>query len=165
MKQTVVPAQITTIEDRISGRLSFQQLMLLAAAIFLDFAIYAALPRAMHLNMYKLALLLVITLTTGLSAVRIKGKILLNWAITIARYNARPRRFVFNKNDGYMRYELLELEEPNEPAEDTASRPTRKIKQSLSDHDRLKLDNLLARSAVRYSIRKGGLRVHISQVE
>lgn len=164
MKQTVVPAQITTIEDKISGRLSFQQLMLLAGAIFLDFTVYAALPSSMHLSMYKLALLLSITVTACLSAVRIKGKILLSWVITIARYNNRPRRFIFNKNDNYMRYELIGPEVPEKPAEATAKEPIKAAK-SLSERDRLKLNELLARSAVRYSIKKRGLHVHISQVK
>src|ERR1019366_4023701 len=98
MKVTVVPAQITTIEDRIAGNLSFSQLLLLAAPVFGGSALYIILPPTMHSAPYKLTVIAVLIFLCGLLAIRIKGKILLLWFVVLLRYNLRPRYYIFNKN-------------------------------------------------------------------
>lgn len=103
MKTTTVPAQITTVEDKVAGNLSFTQLLLFTTPVFLSGAIFALIPPFMNLNAFKLVVCIFVALVFMLLAVRIKGKILLSWVSVIGRYNYRPRYYVFNKNDSYHR--------------------------------------------------------------
>src|SRR5258708_18652430 len=98
MKVTVVPAQVTTIEDRIAGNLGLSQLLLLIAPVFGSSAIYMILPPNMQSAPYKLVLIATLVFVGCLLAIRIKGKILLFWLAIIFRYNLRPKYYVFNKN-------------------------------------------------------------------
>lgn len=98
MKVTVVPAQVTTVEDRIAGSLGLSQLLLLAGPVFAGSALYIILPPTMHSATYKLVVITILMFFGGLLAIRIKGKILLLWLVVILRYNIRPRYYLFNKN-------------------------------------------------------------------
>jgi hypothetical protein len=98
MKQTVVPAQITTVEDRIVGNLGIGQVVLLALPVLAAGVIFGMLPPIMHLAVYKLLLVILIAALSGALAIRIKGKILLFWVVVRVRYNVRPGFYVFNKN-------------------------------------------------------------------
>lgn len=44
MRSTVIPAQVTTVEDTIAGNLTITQIMLLIAPVLLSTAIYAVVP-------------------------------------------------------------------------------------------------------------------------
>lgn len=99
MRITVVPAQITTVEDRIAGNLTFVQVLLLVAALLVGSAIYLILPPKLHLGGIKLTLIcLDCIIFVGLS-LRIRGKIIADWLILYLRYHFRPRIYVFTKND------------------------------------------------------------------
>ena len=73
MRSTVVPAQVTTVEDRIMGNLGFSQLALLVLPVFIAAAIFAGLPPVMHGSLYKYVASVVVALIMGFLAVRIKG--------------------------------------------------------------------------------------------
>lgn len=98
MKVTVVPAQVTTVEDRVAGNLSFSQLILFAIPVFGGSLLYAILPPFMGASTYKIILIMAFAFICTVLAVRIKGKIVLLWLITLLRYRLRPRRYVFDKN-------------------------------------------------------------------
>jgi len=98
MKVTVVPAQVTTVEDRVAGNLSFSQLILFAIPVFGGSLLYAILPPFMGASLYKIVFIAIFALICTVLAIRIKGKIVLLWLITLLRYRLRPRRYVFNKN-------------------------------------------------------------------
>lgn len=98
MKTISIPAQITTIEDRIAGNLTLTQLALLSSPVFVDLAIYAALPTPMHLYLYKLLLMILLTITLFTLAIRVKGTLILFLGLTLVRFKLRPKLYVFNKN-------------------------------------------------------------------
>lgn len=98
MKQTVVPAQVTTVEDRIVGNLGISQMVLLALPILAAGIVFTVLPPALHVAVYKLIFLVPSTVLCATLAIRVKGKILLLWVIVRVRYNLRPQYYVFNKN-------------------------------------------------------------------
>jgi hypothetical protein len=108
MKTTIVPAQITTIEDRIAGSLNLTQLLLLMVPIFGSSIEYIILPPNLHFAVYKVVLATLLLIVFGLLTVRIKGKILLDWTLVMLRYNRRPRHYVFDKNDFYLKDELID---------------------------------------------------------
>ena len=98
MKMTVVPAQVTTVEDRIIGNLGFSQILLLIVPVFAAAGIFVLLPPFMGGALYKYVIMGVVTLLFGLLSIRIKGKILALWLVTVLRYNLRPKYYLFNKN-------------------------------------------------------------------
>lgn len=103
MKRSIVPAQITTVEDRIVGGLTSYQLTLLLSPLCAGFVAYALLPPDFRLAWYKLGAVAVLELIGVLLSIRIKGRMLLFWFITIARYNTRPRFYIYDKNDPFLR--------------------------------------------------------------
>lgn len=108
MRTTVIPAQITTVEDKIAGNLNFTQVLLLLASLLIDTFIYAVLPQRLHFSLYKFPFMLAATLICLILCMRIKGRVMLNWIFLLAGYYFRPRYYVFNKNDLYLRpHDLL----------------------------------------------------------
>lgn len=103
MKSTVVPAQVTTVEDKIAGNLTFNQMLLMTTPVFVSGVIFAFLPPFMSLNGYKLMIAVSFALLCLTLAVRIKGRIILSWIMILGKYNKRPRYYIYNKNDLHLR--------------------------------------------------------------
>ena len=167
MKTTVVPAQVTTVEDKVAGRLGMTQIVLLVTPVFFGSALYAFLPPFMKYSTYKLILMVVILSVCGTMAVRIKGKLLLFWVIAIAKYNVRPRFYVFDKNSSSKRDDLnSQLQaEPLSMIDHRIQLPTL---PKLTPADISKALALLDDPARHLSFgtnRKGGLYVRITEVK
>lgn len=167
MKQAVVPAQVTTIEDRIAGNLNLSQLLLLVAPIFIGSLLYFALPPIGHPAIYKFVMLAMLFLLCGILAIRIKGKIVLFWIIILASYNVRPRYYLFNKQSQHGR-ELLATEkliEEEVEVEEKATQARQPLSLSTADmlHVRSILDN--PASNLRFENRKGNLYVRITEIK
>lgn len=103
MRTTIIPAQITTVEDKIAGSLNMTQILLLITPILVDALIYVALYPKSKINIYKSILMLIITAFLFLLALRIKGKIILMWLTVLIIYQLRPKYYLFNKNSLYQR--------------------------------------------------------------
>ena len=167
MRTTVVPAQITTVEDKIAGNLGMSQIMLLTAPIFIGSAIFVILPPFFNYATYKVVLIALMALLCGVLAVRIKGKVLLFWAIAILRYNLRPMYYVFDKNSMYMR-EVTKAVPAEESIVEAELLPAkRSVRPKLSPADLLKVQEIIANPAANLHItttKKGALRVHLTEV-
>jgi hypothetical protein len=169
MRTTIVPAQITTVEDRIAGRLGLSQLLLLISPIFGGSAVFVVLPPFFSYAAYKVVLIVCVAALSALLAIRIKGKILLFWAIVLLRYNARPKYFIFNANSLYSR-EIVsrDIISEEESAEETQAQEVvtgRRI--TLSAAERAQIEELLANPAANIhftTTKKGELRVHLTEV-
>ncbi|OGE32828.1 hypothetical protein A3C59_04365 [Candidatus Daviesbacteria bacterium RIFCSPHIGHO2_02_FULL_36_13] len=103
MRTTIVPAQITTVEDKIVANLNMTQIVLIASALFIGVAIFAVLPEKLQFNLYKIPLITFTTLSCFTLSFRIKGRVLLNWILLLSGYFIRPKLYVFDKNDSYLR--------------------------------------------------------------
>jgi hypothetical protein len=103
MKTTVVPAQITTVEDKIAGSLNFIQIILLVFSLIIGTAFYGLIPPKLHLSTIKIILIAVEFAIFGTLALRYKGRIIADWLVVYLRYRTRPRVYVFNKNDTFAR--------------------------------------------------------------
>ncbi len=168
MKVTVVPAQVTTVEDRIAGNLGFSQLMLLATPLFIGGVIYMLFPPLLHSSVLKIVLIATLTFLCWLMAIRIKGKILLLWLVIILRYNLRPSLYVFNKNSEASRdqYRDLLIKEP--PAEKVKATARQITPSPLEIADKVRTLNFMNNPAanVRYEAdKKGKLYVRITEVK
>jgi hypothetical protein len=74
MKTTIVPAQVTTVEDRVTANLGISQLILFITPLFIGALLYWALPPTMDFSLYKLIFIALLTLTCLILAIRIGGK-------------------------------------------------------------------------------------------
>ena len=98
MKSTIVPAQVTTTEDKIVGNISVTQLILLVTPVFVGGISYALMPPSLNFSLYKVFLVLILFIVFGVMAIRIKGRLVMQWVLILRTFNARPRYYVFNKN-------------------------------------------------------------------
>ncbi|HSX05431.1 MAG TPA: hypothetical protein VLF69_03115 [Candidatus Saccharimonadales bacterium] len=167
MKQTVVPAQITTVEDRIVGSLGLTQIVLLALPVLATGLVFTAFPPAMHIAPYKIIALTVLAAICGMLAIRIRGQLMLFWLIVRVRFNIRPTYYIFNKNTTANRelYDAMKtVELPHEELEKTAPR-RRASKLSVTDTIRAfeAMDNPAAHLTFATN-KKGNLYVHITEV-
>jgi len=170
MKQTVIPAQITTVEDKIAGSLNLTQILLLLCPLFISTFIYAVIPVSMHFTMYKMPFILMSFLICTTLSLRIKGKIVLNWLIILLRFNLRPKFYVFNKNDSYLRdidFPVFE-KTPKKASKKKVVSNEKTASSSFEVSQAVLLENLISNKKVSLSIkegRKGGLSVAFEKVQ
>lgn len=168
MKMTVVPAQVTTVEDRIIGNLGFSQIILLIVPVFASAGIFTLLPPFMGSAIYKYVVMGVVAMIFCILAIRIKGKIVAFWLVTILRYNLRPKYYLFNKNVTALRENYPIRKEQQEP-EKTTPKVTKKVARHQLDIPATAkvlatLENPAAR--VRFETgKKGNLHVRLTEIE
>ena len=168
MKATVVPAQVTTIEDRIMGNLGFSQLALFVVPVFVAAGLFIILPPVMHGSPYKYLVAILIGIVCGVLAIRVKGKIILLWLVTILRYNLRPKYYLFKKSTATYR-EDYRAHKPD-TVEEANKQQTKQITQipKLAFHDAAYVLNTInnPESKLRFEMtKKGGLNVRLTEVE
>ena len=98
MKIALVPAQVTSVEDRIIGSLSSTQTLLLIGPLFFGGLLLALAPPYMALSLYKLIIGLGLMSLGAVLAIKIKGKLIGNWLLIYLKYYLRPKLYVYNKN-------------------------------------------------------------------
>jgi hypothetical protein len=109
MRTTIIPAQITTVEDKIAGNLNLTQILILMVPVFITAVVFTLMPPTMKLVGYKLILILFFLIICLILALRVKGRVLFNWLLILSQFKLRPRIFVFNKNDNYLREVEIEV--------------------------------------------------------
>lgn len=157
MRTTIIPAQITTVEDKIAGSFNMTQILILMAPIFWTAIIYILLMPSMKLTSFKLLLIIISTATSGILALRIKDKIVAEWLGVLFKYRARPKYYLFNKNDLTNRT----LDIPDLPVEwVVVKKSVKKIiksqNMSLDILDQVKLEHLInsGKVALHYDLSK-----------
>ncbi len=168
MKTTIVPAQVTTVEDKVTGNLSLQQLVMLTSPIFFGCVVYVVLPPFFQADAYKITVIVMLFVVFSTLAIRIKGKLLIQWIAVLFRYNSRPRFYIYNKNDTYLRSQNDET-----PTTKVVKKPEAPITEPITREDVAIADKALLeqlmndpRAKLRFRTnKKGGLDVHIQEVK
>lgn len=117
MKTTIVPAQVTTVEDTIVGNLTLIQLILMSAPVFSSGAVYVILPPFLKLTLYKFILSVVIALPPIVLSLRFQGQIAFRLIRLALAYLIRPRIYLLlpSLNSCYFCSEQIEeIEEKTE---------------------------------------------------
>lgn len=168
MKTTVVPAQITTVEDRIAGNLTFPQIVLMILPLLTSTAVYVCVPRFMHFSALKIVLMGLQFIFFGGLAIRFRGKIVADWLIIYLRFTTRPRRYIFTKNDTAGRdIEIPVRKEPIVKQKQKSAEKESKL-GSLLGFDRTKASQILQNPALTVSFKfakKGGLDVSLKPIK
>ena len=102
MKISVVPAQITTVEDRIAGNLNFTQVLLLTTPLLAVVIIFILIPPLGHFSIFKLVFSALIIGCSSSLAIRIGNKILLDIIKLRLTYLTRPHIYVYKKRSDYI---------------------------------------------------------------
>ncbi|MEI6478573.1 MAG: PrgI family protein [bacterium] len=167
MRTTVVPAQITTVEDRIAGNLTFVQILLLIVAMISGSTIYLLMPPHLKLDAYKAFFITLAIATFGAMAIRIKGRIVADWIVLLLRYYLRPRIYVYTKCDPVYRDLFIPVKERS-TTRAPETKHTAKIIKPLSLAEQVHLDRLIANQAltITFSLKKkGGIDVSLIPYE
>ena len=168
MKTSVVPAQVTTIEDKIAGSLNLSQLLLLASSVFISFGIYIIVPPNMKFSPIKIIGCFVVFLFLSSMAIRIKGKILAEWLVILISYIARPGIYLYDKNNSYLRNSSEIVKDPENSNPVSEKIITHRPHLSIPPIHAIRLEQTLAKSKAKFNIRatdKGEIYVHITEVE
>ncbi len=112
MRTTIIPAQITTVEDTIAGNLNLTQILLLISSLFINTFIYSFLPVRLAFTTYKIPLMVLVFAVCITLSLRIKQRIVLNWLVILATYAIRPHIYLFNKNAEFARHVVVHNEKP-----------------------------------------------------
>jgi len=103
MRTRIMPAQITNVEDKIAGSLSFTQVFILIFPVFFVLVIFTVFPPKMQIVLYKFLLSLFFSIFMVILALRIKGKIVVDWLLILISYCFRAKYYVYDKNVMFMR--------------------------------------------------------------
>lgn len=165
MKTQIIPAQITTVEDKIAGNFSMTQVIILLIPILFTTVTYVLFPPIMEFVPYKLGLTLIVVIFSLVSIIRVKGKIIIQWTLIISRYNLRPKYYIYNKNSQYSR----EIYKPKiiKKTKPLTSHQTAKPAKNPKLKHLLKLDNLLKTKKVNLTYqtnKKGGINVAFEKI-
>ncbi|GAC1502861.1 MAG: hypothetical protein NVS1B10_07750 [Candidatus Saccharimonadales bacterium] len=168
MKTVFVPAQMTTIEDKIAGNLNLSQLLLLVSPILINLLLYVLLPKQLKLTFYKLLLMFFITLVCFGLAIRIKNKLVLNWLLIARRYCSSPRYFLFDKNNLYLRHREFATNPSTNNLNETKPRVVTSELSRLSTEESIKLRAILEdpKTSLGFRLNRGGkLNVSVTEIE
>lgn len=171
MRTTVIPAQITTVEDKIAGNLNLTQILILMVPVFWTTIVYTIFMPALKLSWYKLPLVLIVLFLCLILSLRIKGKVVLNWLIVLLRFNIRPKYYVFNKNDQSFRSMDTPVFEKKPLTLFKKSKAIRTVKlktPGLGFNELVKLENLIRNPKYTLSFKsgkKGGMHVAFEQIQ
>lgn len=168
MKVRSIPAQITTVEDKIVGNLNISQILLLMIPVFWGMIVYTLFSPVMDFALYKVVIFVLVCLPSVIFAIRIKDKIVFQWLIILLRYNLRPKFYLFNKNDAHLRdLDIITIEKAKRK---TVKAHAKKIQHQshgqVSFSDLIKLEGILANPKYSFSIKtqkKGALYVAVEQ--
>lgn len=168
MRVSIVPAQITTVEDKIAGNVSVQQAMLIGVPILFGFIIALLFPPSGQFVAYKIVIVIILFVLFGSLAIRIKDRIIMQWLKLFAIYCARPLHYVYDKNSTYLRdVEIVEAM----PEETAATQPVKKpviTTSNVSPKEFVRLERFAtdARAGMKFEVgKKGELNVHITEVK
>lgn len=153
MRTTVIPAQITTVEDKIAANLNLTQIVLLLSSLFIATFIYATFPPKLVFSFYKLPLFFITFIACGTLALRIKGKVVLNWLFILAAYYLRPQYYIYNKNDLTTR-DIQFFVKPAKVRSAKAKKAVEKEQaKKLSISDLVQMETILANPKTSFSMR------------
>ena len=169
MRTTVIPAQITTVEDKIAGNLNFIQVILIMAPLMLSDFLYIGFPPTMRIAPYKIPIAVIALAVCLTLSLRIKGKVVINWLMVLLRYTSRPKYYLFDKNDAYLRELYLpELKVEQVVAKKVAKKDIKISAKKFGMKELMDLRGFIQNPDYSLSLKpdkKGGLYVALEQVE
>lgn len=155
MRSTIIPAQITTIEDTIAGNLTLTQILLLLSPVLFTASAYVFLPERMSFTVYKIPVILFVSFLFVILSIRIKNKLVLSWSIILLAYFFRPKLYLFDKNSNFLR-ELPSSTVPVTPTLQTVP-DLKEAKTKIEGEDNFDFQTIARNTAVNLRFTKKGV--------
>jgi len=168
MRRSIVPAQITSVEDKIAGNISVSQGILMGIPIVGAFAIATLLPPHGQFVDYKYGIIACLVVLFGMLAVRISGRIIFDWIGVLVRYGQRPRYYVHGMNSLAHRVTPgAQKQNSDERSSALVDTPEKIPKGVVSDTDMLRFQRFAdSSSSMAFEIgKKGALHVRVREKE
>lgn len=165
MRSAIVPAQVTTYEDKVTERLSITQLVLIMTPLFLGGLVYVGFPPLFAYANYKTVLIVTVAIICGSLAIRVKGKLLMMWLVLLLRYNVRPRFFVYNKNHLHMRRKYESTQKTREQQQKRRRLPNI---PHLAVAEIVKAQKVITDPRAKFHLttdKKGRMKVHVTEIK
>jgi hypothetical protein len=161
MRNTVIPAQVTTVEDKITGNLNLTQVLLLTTPVLLAMILFTLIPPIMKCTGIKIIFSLFFLFICLALAVRVKGRVVLEWLSVFLRFKQRPDYYIFDKNDNYLREteKIMEKKDNKTVVKKAKSKSTKNV---LAEEEKVKFFDILNNQKNSLSFefnQKGGLHV------
>jgi len=156
MRTTIIPAQITTVEDKVAGSLNMTQVLILMTPILWTAIVYILLMPTMKLTSLKLMLIIISTTISGILALRIKDKIVAEWLGVLLKYRLRPKYWLYNKNDITNRtIDIPDIPDIALVARKSSKKNVNKHKTEINISDLVRFQELIdsGKVAVRYQMK------------
>ena len=99
MRSKDIPAEVLRVEDRIIGSISLKQTLLLLIPLAAGLLLILA-PPVFSWHAYKTLLIVEAGLVSGLLAIRLQGRLLLEWLTIIYKFHRRPKIYRQQKKKG-----------------------------------------------------------------
>ena len=157
MRTTIIPAQITTVEDKVAGSLNMTQVLILMTPILWTAIVYILLMPSMKLTSLKLVLIIISTTISGILALRIKDKIVAQWLGVLLKYRLRPKYWLYNKNDTTNRtIDIHDIPDIALVSRKSSKKAINKQKTEINIADLVRFEQLIdsGKVAVSYLIKK-----------
>lgn len=169
MKVALVPAQVTSVEDMIVNGLTLKQLVILMLPVFLCGVSYTLIPPVFTFTSIKLIVLMILTPALLVLAIKIKGELILNWALVIMQYNMRPKFYIFTKNDYYLRESKRPYNNCVELVSDEITLHKRPVKKNdIRLREIVEFEKLVMKTNANVAVsanNAGGIHVSISEIK
>lgn len=167
MKRSIVPAQITTVEDRVLGNLTPYQAALISLPLVFGVVFYAMLPPHFHLKMYKIGIIAGLELIGAILSIRVNDQMLIFWLITRLKYNMRPRYYIYDKNDAYLRNVPSDFDVVTAKKPEPKTAPTTEDVPAVKLSTAVRLQEIMAdeRVNLRFKTTKGRLNVVANEIK
>jgi len=156
MRTTIIPAQITTVEDKVAGSLNMTQVLILMTPILWTAIVYILLTPSMRLTSLKLVLIIISTTISGILALRIKDKIVAEWLGVLLKYRLRPKYWLYNKNDTTNRtIDIPDIPDIALVSRKLSKKNVSKHKTEINISDLVRFEQLIdsGKVAVRYQVK------------
>ncbi len=102
MRVSVIPAQITNVEDKITSSLSITQIIILILALLISFFIYLVIPPFLKFSLLKLIPSIILSGSISVLAIRRRDQnLVLNYLILYLSFLLRPRIYVLTPSSKY----------------------------------------------------------------
>jgi hypothetical protein len=148
MRISIVPAEMTSVKDKIIGNLELKQILLLATPLIFAIFTYIAIPPFNKTNSPKIILFIIFSFISSILSINISGELVLEIIINGFKYLIRPKIHLSTIKN--LEDEILEDLKNNEISMENSRPPEIK--------DRIKLD-LPKGNVAFYFNRKGALNV------
>lgn len=111
MKISIVPAEMTSIRDRIIGNLNMSQVILLALPLVVVIVIYIFAPPFSKLSFLKIVIGTLLMLINGILSINIEGKLILEHLRILISFFNRPRIYLNTIKGLDKESEIIEISE------------------------------------------------------